>query len=83
MDTLELELSLTPQQKILLDYIMMEFLTVDESNSITIEKLHSLMLLIKEEFIPVNWSVQIDANDTTTCRKFCKILGHYILDIVN
>jgi hypothetical protein len=83
MDTLQVELSLTPQQKILLDYIMMEFLTVDESNNMTIEKLESLMSLIKEEFIPVNWSYQIDAEYKITCKKFCKILGHYILDIVN
>jgi hypothetical protein len=83
MDTLQLELSLTTQQRTLLDYIMMEFLTVEESDNMTLEKLHSLILLIKEEFIPVNWSYQMDENYTATCRKFCKILGHYILDIIN
>jgi hypothetical protein len=83
MTTQELELTLTRQQKIVLDYIVMEFLTVDESNSLTPDKLHKLMLLIKEEFIPVNWSYQMDSNYKYTCKKFCKILYHYILDIVN
>jgi hypothetical protein len=82
MTTQQLELTLTSQERTLLDYILMEFLTVNHSDRITISQLNDLMLLIKEEFSIVDWSSQMDKNHTDTCKKFCKILGHYILDIL-
>lgn len=83
MTTQQLELTLTSQERTLLDYILMEFLTVEDSDRMTIPQLHQLMLLIKEEFTVVDWSSQMDNNYVDTCKKFCKILGHYILDILN
>jgi hypothetical protein len=83
MTTQELELTLTPQQRIVLDYITMEFLTVPESDSLTIDKLHNLMLLIVEEFQVVNWSNQVDENYVFASKKFGKYFRDYILDIVN
>jgi hypothetical protein len=83
MTTKELELSLTPQQRTILDYIIMEFLTVPESDSLTIDKLHNLMLFIVEEFQVVNWSNQVDSNHVETSKKFGKYFRDYILDIVN
>ena len=79
MTTQQLELTLTSQERTLLDYILMEFLTVEDSDRMTIEHLHQLILLIKEEFSVVDWSSQMDNNYVDTCKKFCKILGHYIL----
>jgi hypothetical protein len=83
MTTQKLELTLTPQQRIVLDYITMDFLTVSESDSLTIDKLHNLMLLIVEEFQVVNWSNQIDENYVFASKKFCKYFRDYIMDIVN
>ena len=82
MTTQELELTLTPQQRIVLDYIMMEFLTVDESNSLTIDKLHKLMLLITEEFNVINWYASVDSDYIAASKQFCKYFREYILDIV-
>jgi hypothetical protein len=79
MTTKQLELTLTSQERTLLDYILMEFLTVEDSDRMTIPQLHQLMLLLKEEFTVVDWSSQMDNNYVDTCKKFCKILGHYIL----
>ena len=83
MTTKQLELSLTPQQRIVLDYVTMEFLTVPESDSMTIDKLHKLMLLIVEKFQVINWYASVDDNYVWASKEFCKNYRQDILNIVN
>jgi hypothetical protein len=83
MTTKELELSLTPHQRTVLDYIMMEYLTVPESDSMTIEKLHSMMTFIVNEFHVFNWFSSVDNNYVYATKEFCKAFKDEILNIVN
>ncbi len=83
MTTKQLELSLSPQQRTVLDYIMMEYLTVPESDSMTVEKLHNVMLLIIEKFQIINWYASIDENYVFASKEFCKNYREDILQIVN
>jgi hypothetical protein len=78
----QLENTLTLEQKTILDYILMEYLTVDESNNVTLEKLNGLILLIQEEWNTINWKQLVVENPTNASKKFCKILSSYILEIV-
>ena len=83
MTTQQLELSLTPQQRIVLDYITMEFLTVTESDSLTLDKLHNLMLFIVEKFNVINWYASVDDNYVFASKEFCKNYREDILSVIN
>lgn len=79
----ELELSLTKQEKTILDYILNEFYSVDQSDSMTIDKLHELMMLIKEEFRVYPWSSAVDSNYKYASKEFCRILDSYLYHLAD
>lgn len=79
----ELEESLNENQRNLLDYIMMEFLTAPESDSMTVNKLHSLLTLIVSKSDMIDYYASLDSGHTIICKKFCNNFRQEILDIVN
>jgi len=79
MTTKQLEMSLTLQEKTVLDYIMMEFYSVQQSDNMTISKLHELMSLIKEEFEVYPWASAVDNDYKYACAEFCRILKSHII----
>lgn len=83
MTTKELELSLTPKQRMVLDYLMMDYLTVDESDNMTVQKLQSLMLFIIQKTSVLDWYASVDSDYVYATKQLCKKYRQEILDIVN
>jgi hypothetical protein len=79
----ELEASLNENQRNVLDYIMMEFLTVPESDNMTVQKLQSLMLFIIQKTSVLDWYASVDSDYVYATKQLCKNYRKEILDIVN
>jgi hypothetical protein len=83
MTTKDLELSLTPNQRAVLDYILMEYLTVPESDNMTVAKLQSLMLFIIQKTSVLDWYASVDSDYVYATKQLCQKYRQEILDIVN